>query len=423
MPKGGTPDKNIKNGTIKTGGNMMGIVNRKIPSRIILMGAVAAFVLAAGPVTDAFGETPAAALKLAKKYNISPKLMAGWEAEHKVPNAWIAGAKKSGNLRISGSSRHRDFKRLMAPFLERYPFIKINYTRGSRSNRVLKPLIAFRGGRYITDIITGMNTGIDKFKAADALTDLSDLPNRANVPTEFGGNSTKWIGARLRYYCLAYNTTLVKKSELPKTWEGLATNKALHDHKTALWWGVGSWLMPLWGGKGPKWTTQFIHDIYGKLKAERRKEGMTALTKLTAAGEFKAMLAVAAYMVIRVGKKGGPIAFHCPDTVMVNATVTSVLKGSPNTHAAKLFLNWLLSLEGQLLQYRHTGSRPIHKDLQTETFMPFPKETLGKKFAFLDPGRLADELPVMMQIWQPYWEGGSGPKGKRRKRGGRKKKK
>ena len=329
---------------------MMGIVNRKISPRIILMGAGAAFALAAGAATDAFGETPAAALKLADKYKISAQLMAGWEAEHKVPDAWIAGARKGGKLRISGSSRPRDFKRLAAPFRERYPFIKIDYTRGSRNTRVLKPLLAFRGGRYITDIITGMNTGIDKFMSADALTDLSDLPNRANIPIKFGGNSTKWIGARLRYYCLAYNTKLVKKSDLPKTWEDLATNTALRDRKTALWWGVGSWLMPLWGAKGPEWTTQFIHDIYGKLKAERRKEGMTALTKLTAAGEFKATLAVAAYMVTRISKKGASVGFHCPDTVMVNATITAVLKGSPNTHAAKLFLNWLLSLEGQLFQ-------------------------------------------------------------------------
>lgn len=394
----------------------MGIVNRKISPRIILMAAVAIFAFAAGPVADAFGETPASAVKLANKYNISAQLMAGWEAEHKVPGAWIAGARKGGKLRISGSSRRRDFKRLAAPFRERYPFIKIDYTRGSRSNRVLKPLLAFRGGRYITDIITGMNTGIDKFLEVDALTDLSDLPNRANIPIKFGGSSTKWIGARLRYYCLAYNTKLVKKSELPKTWEDLMTSKALHNHKVALWWGVGSWLMPLWGAKGPEWTTQFIHDIFGKLKAERRKEGMTALTKLTAAGEFKATLAVAAYMVTRVSKKGGPVAFHCPDTVMVNATITGVLKGSPNTHAAKLFLNWLLSLEGQLFQYRHTGSRPIHKALQTEKFMPFPKETLGKTMAFLDPGKMVDEIPALMKIWKPYWEGGSGPKGKRRKR-------
>jgi iron(III) transport system substrate-binding protein len=400
----------------KQGDHRMGIGNRFRSTRIILMGAGAAFALAAGPATDALAETPASAVKLAKKYNVSAQLMAKWEAEHKAPAAWIAGAKKSGKLRISGSTRAKDFGPMAAPFRERYPFIKIDYTRGSRNTRVLKPLIAFREGRIITDIVTGINTRLDMFKRMKALTDLSDLPNRANIPTKLGGSSKQWIGARLRYYCLAYNTNLIKKSELPKTWDDLKTNTALRNRKMALWYGVGSWLLPLWGEKGPKWTTQFIHDIYGEVKAERRKEGMTALTSLTGAGEFKAVLAVAAYMVIRMNKKGAPVDFHCPDTVMVNASAVGLLKGSPNTHAAKLFLNWLLSMEGQLFQYRHTGSRPIHKDLQNEKFVPFPKETLGKTLAFHDPGLLGDDLPKLNKIWMPYWESGSGPKGKRRSR-------
>lgn len=394
----------------------MGNIKSKGSARIILMGAGAALALAAGGAGDALAETPASALKLANELNISAPLMAGWEAEHKVPAAWIAGARKGGKLRISGSTRPADFERAVAPFRERYPFIKLNYTRGSRNTRVLKPLTAFREGRFITDIIGGINTGLDLFKKYDALTDLSDLPNRANIPAKFGGKSTQWIGARLRYFCLAYNTSLVKKSELPKTWDDLKTSKALHNRRLALWWGVGTWLMPLWGTKGPEWTSQFIKDIYETVKAEARKEGMTALTSLTAAGEFKATLAVAAYMVIRLQKKGAPVAFHCTDTVMVSASAIGLLKGSPNTHAAKLYLNWLLSLEGQLFQYHHAGARPIHKDLQNEKFVPFPKEILGKTLAFLDPGLLAAELPKMFKVWRPYWEGGGGPKGERRKR-------
>ncbi|MGY9005798.1 MAG: ABC transporter substrate-binding protein [Alphaproteobacteria bacterium] len=398
---------------------MMGIANKSGPARFILMGAGAALALAIGAPTDAASETPAVALKLAKEYKVSPKLMSRWEGEHKVPAAWLAGAKKEGALKISGSARPTDFKPMAAPFRARYPFIKVNYTRGSRNTRVLKPLTAFRQGRYLTDIVTGINTRLNLFQELDALTDLSDMPNRNNIPKKFGGSATKWIGARLRYYCLVYNTDLVKKSELPKTWDDLKSSKALQNSKTALWYGVGSWLLPLWGEKGPKWTTQFIHDIYGTLKAERRKEGMTSLTSLTGAGEFKSTLAVAAYMVAQIKRKGAPVAFHCPDTVMINASAVGLLKGAPNTNAGKLYLNWLLSMEGQLFQYRHTGGRPIHKALQIKEFLPFPEETLGKTMAFHDPSKLSKDLPALMKIWGPYWEGGSGPKGKRRKRGRR----
>lgn len=384
----------------------------------ILVGAIASFALATatGAVTQASAETPASGLKLAKEYNISPQLMAKWEDEQKVPAAWIAGAKKTGQLRVSGTNRARDFRRLIAPFHERYPFIKVEYAQGSRNTRVIKPLIAFREGRVITDVVDSLNTGLALYQKTHALADLSDLPNRVNIPAKFAIESKPWILGRLRYYCLAYNTKLVKKSELPKTWDDLKNSKALQNHKTALWSGVGAWLLPLWGTKGPQWTSQFIKDIFTKLNAERRKEGMTALTSLTGAGEFRAALAVAAYMVIRVKDKGAPISFHCPDMVMVNPSAMGLIKGSPNIDAGKLYLNWILSLEGQLSQYRYNGARPIHKDLQTEQFVPFPKEILGKPLAFHDPGLQAVDMPKLNKVWRPYWKSGGGPKGKRRKR-------
>ena len=90
-------------------------------------------------------------------------------------------------------------------------------------------------------------------------------------------------------------------------------------------------------------------------------------------------------------------------------------------NASKIFLNWLLSLEGQLFQYRHTGAPPIHKDLQYKAFIPFPEETLGKTLAFRDPKLLGSEFTAMNKIWRPLWESDGGPKGKGRARGGKKK--
>jgi iron(III) transport system substrate-binding protein len=385
-------------------------------ARQVLSGAGLAIALITAGAAGAAADTPAGAKKLAAEYKIPADLMARWEAEHKPPAAWIAAARKEGEVVIKGSTRPLDFQRSIAPFLARYPFIKVNYSRGSRNTRVVAPLVAFREGRHITDVVTGIDTAIDMFKKADALTDLSDMPNRGNIPIKFAGASTHWAGIRLRYYCMAYNTDQVKKSEMPKTWDDLKTATALHDRKLALWYGVASWLLPLWGEKGPEWTTRFITDIYETVKAERRKEGMTALTSLTAAGEFKAVLAVAAYQVVRLQKKGAPVAFHCPDAVMVTSSSVGVLKGSPRTNAAKIYLNWLLSMEGQLFQYRHTGAPPIHKDLQRKEFVPFPDETLGKTLAFRDPKLLGKELTALFKVWKPYWESGEGPKGERRSR-------
>jgi ABC-type Fe3+ transport system substrate-binding protein len=375
------------------------------------LAVLAAALMASFWTAGASAETPASALELAKEYAMPPELMAEWEAEHKVPMGWIAGARTEGGIRFSGASRPEDFERMVVPFRERYPFVKVEYTRGNRNARVVKLLAAFREGRYITDIVAGINTRLHLFRKLDALTDLSDLPTRANIPLKLGAAATFWVGTGLRYYCLAYSPRLVKKSELPISWDDLKTNKALAGHKLADWYGVGSWLLPLWGKKGRDWTTRFVKGIFETVQAERRNEGMTALTSLAGTGEFNAVLAVAAGTVIALQKKGAPVGFHCPDTVMVNAPVAGLLNGSPNTCSGKLLLNWLLSMEGQLFQYHYTGARPIHRALQNEKFVPFPKETLGKTLAFHDPGELGDDLPRLMKIWSPYWESGGGPKG------------
>jgi ABC-type Fe3+ transport system substrate-binding protein len=81
----------------------------------------------------------------------------------------------------------------------------------------------------------------------------------------------------------------------------------------------------------------------------------------------------------------------------------AILKGSPNIHAARVFANWLLSKEGQIAQFRADRATPIHKDLQTKTFLMFPDEIAGKTIAFRDPG-LEDLHDELLNIWNPLWE-------------------
>lgn len=366
---------------------------------------------------DARADMPASAKKVADSFTLSPELKAMWEAEHKVDDAWLAAARREGALEIKGSERPKDFDRLVQPFRERYPFIKLSYSQGSRSTRVVATLVAFRQGRHTSDLVTGIDTAIEMFRSADALADLSGIPNRANVPEKFAGNTKHWTGMRLRYYCLVYNSKLVKKSDLPKNWDELKSTAVLQNGKLALWYGVASWLLPLWGEKGPDWGKQFVKDLFETMKAEKRKEGMTSLTSLTAAGEFNGLLAAAEYQVQRLQKRGAPIGFHCLDTVMVTSSSVGMLKGSPHPNAAKLFLNWLLSLEGQLSQYHQTGAPPIHKALQTKEFIPFPDEIIGKRLAFRPAEQLGEDLKSLSAVWQPYWDGDGAAKGEAPKGG------
>ena len=142
-------------------------------------------------------ELPAATVKMLAKLKLSPAILKGLDQEMKVPAAWVAGAKKEGPLKLGGTWDAEQFAEMVKPLLERYPFIKIKYARATSHDRVNKPLIAFRTGRIITDVISGVGSKFGLFKKYNAATDLRNLPNWKNVPDGMKHPGGLWVGQRL----------------------------------------------------------------------------------------------------------------------------------------------------------------------------------------------------------------------------------
>jgi ABC-type Fe3+ transport system substrate-binding protein len=79
-----------------------------------------------------------------------------------------------------------------------------------------------------------------------------------------------------------------------------------------------------------------------------------------------------------------------------------ILKGNPHPNAARLWVNWFLSKEGQIAQFGADEATPIHRDLQIPAFVPFPEEIVGRTIAV----RTAESLSEMDQVnaeWMKYW--------------------
>ncbi len=379
-------------------------------TKAAVVSATVAMVAALAPLAQA-GELPKSTQKILKSLKFKPSILKGLDAELKVPKGWIAAAKKEGKLRIHSSWEHSEFLAMSAPFRERYPFIKIKYSRPKRSDRATKPLIALRTGRYITDIVNGLGGKVFLYYKDNLLADLRDLPNIRNLPPGMMDPKGRWVGVRLRYWCAAYNTDKVKKSELPKRWEDLLATKRWHKGNLALANRPNQWVVNLWSAKGVDWTSNFITRLFTEVKPQLRKEGTSALVGLLAAGEFHMSVSAAPFRVQERQAKGAPVAFHCPDPAPVSITESTILKGAPNTYAAKMYLNWVLSKEGQVAKFGADRATPIHKDLIKDSrFLPLGGEGIsGGPVAMRGPkeGRM---LPALYKVWNPLWEGASGVK-------------
>ena len=388
-------------------------MERETPMTILkrlLMPVIASAAVIAAPVRAA-EPLPAATKKILSEMKLDPKIMDGLDKELAIPNAWIKGAKAEKELKVIGTWDYEQHKGYLAAFRERYPFLKIKYVRQSRFGRTVKPLIALKEGRILADVISGLGSAIFSYRAANALADLRALPGFAHLPKGAKDESTGiWVGHQFSYWCTAYNTSKVKPSELPKTWDDLVANPRWRGGLIGMGNRPNLWFLQLWGKNGEKWGRQFAGKLFGLVKPQLRKEGMNALVALTVAGEFDMSLPSAEYRVSQMVAKGAPVKFHCPEPIPTTVQSVAALKKSSKPNAAKLYINWMLSREGQLAQYNAIKAAPVHPAFQRREFLSFPDQIIGKKTAFRTPHLLEKEWPRVLKFWRARWFASTGQK-------------
>jgi iron(III) transport system substrate-binding protein len=339
-------------------------------------------------------------------------LLDGVDAELNVPPAWIEGAKQEKTVTVSGTWEPREFRDMTAAFRERYPFVNLNYERGGTAARGMQVLVALKEGRVLVDVMTAIADAIFYYTDAKALADLHDLPGFNNIAPDYVAADGTWLSHKLSFRCMAYNTDLVKKADLPRTWDDLVNAPAQWGNgNLALTNNPSAWLLGLWGQFGEQWGRNFTSALFEKLKPQRRKEGLTALTALAVAGDFHASLPSPEWVAKRYVTKGAPLGYHCPDPVPITLSQIAMLEKSPHANAARLFINWMVSREGQIMQYAVTYAVPVHKALQLPRFVPFADTIAGKKLSIRDDALLMSDLNKKMgEQWDEYWNSASTPK-------------
>ncbi|HEY4134797.1 MAG TPA: extracellular solute-binding protein [Alphaproteobacteria bacterium] len=339
--------------------------------------------------------------KYLKNLKLSEDVMNGLDQDLAVPQDWIDGANKEGALKIIGSWDEKEFAILNAAFAERYPKVKVSYTYGSTMNgRAVAPLVAFKQRQYLADVLTGFGGAAVEFKEAKALEDVSKLPGFKNQVDGSNDRDGMWAALRMRYWCIGYNTNLVKKTDLPKTWDDLLESPAFRNGNLAIGNRPQLWVQMLRTAKGKEWTENFLEKFFTVVKPQFRNEGMDALIAIMASGEVYAALPVAEKTAQGFEQKGAPVSWHCPEPIPLAPSQLGIMAGNPHPNAARLWTNWMLSREAQLAAFVADGSPPSHKGLQTEAFLPYADEIVGRPLIQADE-KYNRETYAM---WQKYWK-------------------
>jgi iron(III) transport system substrate-binding protein len=353
---------------------------------------------------------PAAAENLTPKMSailaeekLDPAIMAGLDQELAVPQALLDAAKKEGAVQIRLQMSEQEFAGMNETFSARYPGIQISYTRGIGRERAIGPLIAFQAGNYVTDVVAAYDTNYEDYRAANALEKISDLPAYAHLWPEMKTKAGTDGADKMNYWCLSYSTQRVQPADIPKSWDDLVTNPRWKNGKVGMYNASVSWLPQLREANGEKWMVDFLTKLVNDMHAQYRKETLAATDKLISVGEFDIFAAVQDYVVDRDKRNGVPVAADCPSPIPASAGYIGIFRGSPHVNAAKLFINWYLSKEGQVAAFHYARQVPVNIELKRKEFLPFPEEIEGKKIVLRTESILA-QADHVGEIWEKIWE-------------------
>jgi len=111
----------------------------------------------------------------------------------------------------------------------------------------------------------------------------------------------------------------------------------------------------------------------------------------TASGDLVASLAVD-YITLDKVDKGATIALVYPPEMLVIPSPIAIFKGSPNVEAAKKFVDFLLSKEGQTI-VANEGTLPVRTDVKTpERYkLPSADEAIKRSIKADYPKMMADK--------------------------------
>jgi iron(III) transport system substrate-binding protein len=153
------------------------------------------------------------------------------------------------------------------------------------------------------------------------------------------------VTTRILVSPIAYNTSLVKNEDAPKSFADLLDPK---------WAGKLVKAHPAYSGTIMNSTFQTARDLgweyFEKLAKQRvmQVQSATDTPKKISLGERAVMVDGAGYLVIRYKEEGQPVEIVYPQEGTPIATSPSaVFKAAPNPNAARLFQNWMHSREGQ----------------------------------------------------------------------------
>lgn len=257
--------------------------------------------------------------------------------------AKLLAAAKSEGSELAVYHVYPALTQVTAAFTAKYG-IAVKPWRSSSETVLQRLMTEARGNRFEADIVQN-NAPENEAACREKLLMEMHTPSQANLIPQAVPAHGCWAGFAIDVFIAAYNTTKVRKEELPATYQDLL------DPKWKGRLGIESddhgWFGELSTALGEAET----HKLFGRIVAGNGlsvRKGHSLLANLVASGEVPMGLTTYSWTPEQLKAKSAPIEVHPISPLIAQFSTIAVVKRAKRPYTAMLFYDFALD-EGQKL--------------------------------------------------------------------------
>jgi iron(III) transport system substrate-binding protein len=187
-----------------------------------------------------------------------------------------------------------------------------------------------------------------------------DLPEAKNLIPQARDPDRRWYGVYANYDVPSYNSKLVNRSDLPKSYEEFLARKDWAG-RIAIEQTDYQWLAALFAFYGEERARKLVSELVATLKPVLI-DGHLALARAVAAGEYVATLNNYLNLTVNMQLTGAPTDYFALDPIAVFFGSVAVNPIAPHPKGAALAANFVLSKEAQHM-LTTAGRLPVRPDV------------------------------------------------------------
>ncbi|HEY4317582.1 MAG TPA: extracellular solute-binding protein [Herbaspirillum sp.] len=297
----------------------------------------------------------------------------------------IDGARKEGSLSLYTSMTNKDIAQVTQAFEKKYG-VKVTFWRGSAQKVLQRTVTEAQATHYEADVIQAPALVMEALHQENLLRKVDSPYLKDMIPAALQPHRT-WTSLRAYVFVQAYNTKLVSRDELPKTFEDLLNprwkGRLGAEAKAQEWFRME--LQQMGEEKGAAFFRQLVAGNGVSVRS-----GNSLLNNLVVSGEVPFALSVYSYMPEKAKAGGAPIDFIALKPTIGYTDGIGIAQHVAHPHAAMLFFDFMLDEGTRIMKEQRQLTMHSRDAAALDRFKP----------VFIDPARML----VDYEKWTVFYQ-------------------